>query len=168
MDAVAALAEQSKTLRLAAFKNMAECQEVFWRDECLLLVKPGTYMNNSGAAVSLLVRHCSLDASRQLLVAYDDLDLALGSVRLRAKGSAGTHNGMASVIEALGREDFARIRMGIGPKPADADAAEFVLSRFKPSEAPVVEKMIQKARGLLEAVVTQGVDLAISKYQTRN
>ena len=135
-----------------------------WHSHKLVLAKPLTFMNDSGSVLGALLRRYSVDSARELLLVYDDLDIALGAVRLRKKGSAGTHNGMASVISALGTGDFARIRLGIGPKPSGKDAADFVLSKFNPSEFSVVEKMLTRAVSLLEIILTQGMELALSKH----
>src|SRR5690606_29499364 len=98
----------------------------------LLLAKPQTYMNLSGHAVAPPMRYYGL-FPRDLMVIYDDMDLPLGRLRLRERGSSGGHKGMISIIAALGTEEFARLRIGIGRPPA-VDAADYVLGRFGPAE----------------------------------
>lgn len=99
----------------------------------VLLVKPQTYMNRSGEAVRKIVEFYKLDSREQILVCSDDIDLPLGTLRLRRKGGPGTHNGLKSIVEQLG-EQFPRLRIGIGPQPASVDLAAWVLSAFVEQE----------------------------------
>jgi len=120
---------------------------VLARAENLLLVKPLTFMNNSGLAVRDVLEQFGIDAAESLTI-VDDFDLPLGSVRLRREGSAGTHNGLRSIVWALGSEAFPRLRCGIGGpvKPEDKSrTADFVLSPFEESERENVERMIGRA-----------------------
>lgn len=109
----------------------------------ILLVKPQTYMNISGEAVRKILTFYSLRPTDQVLIICDDVDLPCGSVRFRKKGSAGTHNGLKSIVEQIG-ETFPRIRIGIGPKPEDVDLALWVLSVPPPSERKKIEAVLQK------------------------
>ncbi len=113
-----------------------------------LLVKPVTYMNLSGESVRKLVDFYRLDPKTQMIVLCDDIDLPLGTLRFRKKGSAGTHNGLKSIIEQFG-EEFPRLRIGIGSKPAGADLATWVLSGIPGEE----QKELNKAYGEIEAMV---------------
>ncbi|MCB8954236.1 MAG: aminoacyl-tRNA hydrolase [Ardenticatenales bacterium] len=128
----------------------------------VILAKPQTYMNNSGAAVSQLLRFFKIPASR-LLVIYDELDLPLGTLRLRQKGSAGGHNGMRSLIQHLG-DDFPRLRLGIGRPPGRLPAAAFVLQNFAEAEQITVEIMLQEAVTAVETFLTQGIDIAMTRH----
>ena len=101
--------------------------------EKVLLVKPQTYMNLSGQCVAELAGFYKIDMSG-LMIVYDDVDLPLGKVRLRASGSAGTHNGMRSIIGLLGRQDFPRLRVGVGKKPEGWELADWVLSHYQTEE----------------------------------
>lgn len=107
--------------------------EGFCGGEKLVLVKPQTFMNLSGQCVSEIVAWYKPPMDRLLLV-YDDIDLPLGKVRMRASGSAGTHNGMRSVIGLLGRQDFPRLRVGVGKKPEGWELADWVLSHYQTAE----------------------------------
>ncbi len=107
-------------------------------DAKIILAKPQTYMNLSGQAVGALVRFYKVPPE-QLLVAYDDLDLPLGTVRLRPKGGHGGHKGMRSIIERLGTQEFPRLRLGIGRPPGRMDAADYVLQRFSLAELTAME-----------------------------
>lgn len=104
--------------------------EGFVGGEKLVLVKPQTFMNLSGQCVSEVVAWYKPQMER-LLIVYDDIDLPLGKLRLRAGGSAGTHNGMRSVISCLGRQDFPRLRVGVGHKPEDWELVDWVLSHYQ-------------------------------------
>jgi len=109
------------------------------------VAKPLTYMNLSGDAVRLLV-NAYLDSTDDLMVVFDEIDLPLGKLRIKPSGSAGTHNGMRSIVEALGTERFARLRVGVrGETQPDYRLRDYVLDEFTPEEAPVVEKTIERA-----------------------
>ena len=102
--------------------------------EKIVLAKPLTYMNLSGVAVKQLVKKYKADISKDLIVIYDDIDLPKGSIRVRAKGSAGTHNGMKNIISELGSGDFHRIRIGIGPVPTAVPLVDYVLADVPKAE----------------------------------
>lgn len=113
--------------------------------ERVYLLFPQTFMNRSGEAVLPAVRYLNLQVERDLIVVYDDLDLPPGRLRLRKKGSAGGHNGMKSVISALGTAAFPRIRIGIGRPPSDVAVVDYVLSTFPPVERALVEEAAERA-----------------------
>lgn len=115
-----------------------------WAERKVLLLKPMTAMNLSGESVALAARN-NIDGPDQLLVLYDDVDLPLGRLRLRKSGSAGTHNGMRSVLERLGSRDVPRLRMGVGDRSEGRDLTAHVLGTFRPEEWPVVEAMLDRA-----------------------
>lgn len=119
-----------------------------YKGEKLFLVKPTTLMNNSGEAVSKILQFYKKPIEN-LTVIYDDIDLPLSTIRIREKGSAGTHNGMKSIIEQLGTEDFRRIRVGIESRgeitPIQQDLADYVLSEFTKKEIPILKKAVEEA-----------------------
>lgn len=126
------------------------------------LAKPQTYMNLSGQAVKPLVRHYRASLE-DLLVVHDDLDLPLGVLRLRPRGSSGGHKGVQSIIEALGSQDFPRLRIGIG-RPVSGDPIDYVLDDFTLDEQIEIERALERA---LEAIVTwlsQGIEAAMNAY----
>jgi len=129
----------------------------------VLLAKPLTYMNLSGQAVGPLVRWCRVPVDR-LMVIYDDLDLPLGSIRLRPSGGSGGHQGMRSIIEALGNGDFPRLRIGIGRPPAGLDPADYVLSDFAPDELPVFHQAVELAVQAIECWLTEGLVAAMNRF----
>lgn len=132
--------------------------------ERVCLAKPQTYMNLSGEAVACLLRFYKLSPA-ELLVAYDDRDLAAGRVRLRETGSAGGHRGMESIIAVLGTADFPRLRIGIG-RPADLDAVDHVLGSFSAEEKPVMEAALDRALEALECALREGLVAAMNKYNS--
>lgn len=124
----------------------------------VLLVKPMTYMNLSGEIFKFLPHD-------DIIVVYDDLDLPLGRLRIRKGGSAGGHNGLKSIIAVVG-QNFPRIRIGIGPKPKEVDAADYVLSNFTATEFLTLDKVLGVAINALECILTQGIDKAMSLYNS--
>ena len=136
----------------------------------IVLAKPQTFMNLSGEAVSALMRRYRL-SSKDTLVIYDDLDLPLGKMRIREKGSSGGHNGLKSIISHLGAQDFPRIRVGIAPtKDSDSaaapevDAVEHVLSDFTEEEKTVMREVYLKVAAAIECILTEGIAAAMNKY----
>jgi len=125
-----------------------------WRDEPVHLVKPQSFMNVIGASIATALRRLHADAV-DLIVVYDDIDLPLGTVRMRMKGSHGGHNGMRSVIEALGTDEIRRVKIGIGRPERRADVADHVLDRFQPEELAVIEDAVALAGDRVLQLVTQ-------------
>jgi PTH1 family peptidyl-tRNA hydrolase len=115
-----------------------------WRGETVRLVKPLAFMNVSGPVVARALRRHGADA-HDLILVYDDIDLSLGKVRVRLKGSAGGHNGVRSVIEALGTSDIRRVKIGIGRPEHKGDVPDHVLSGFESDELPVVDAAVGEA-----------------------
>jgi PTH1 family peptidyl-tRNA hydrolase len=128
----------------------------------LILAKPQTYMNLSGQAVSGLVRWYKLPLS-DLLVIYDDLDLPMGTIRLRPSGSAAGHKGMRSIIEHLKTDEFPRLRLGIG-RPLDGDDVTYVLSNFTRAEAALLADVFERAVAAIECVLSEGLIAAMNKF----
>ncbi len=134
-----------------------------WQGHKIRLLKPQTFMNRSGESVSLAARNSVEDAAG-VLVVYDEAELPLGRLRLRPDGSAGTHNGMKSVIEYLGVQEVPRLRLGVGAKAEGQDLADHVLGGFRPDERPVVEEMIARAVQAVLRCVEAGVDAAMNEF----
>lgn len=131
--------------------------------EQVLLVKPQTFMNRSGEALAPLLRKKGMTAA-DLLVVVDDVELPLGSIRLRAKGSAGTHNGLKSVIERLGTTDFARLRVGVGPVPEGRDRVAYVLGRYRKDVHEQVMAAMKRAAEASRAWAAEGVEKTMNKF----
>jgi peptidyl-tRNA hydrolase, PTH1 family len=128
----------------------------------LLLAKPLTYMNLSGEAVGALLRYFKIDAG-DLLVIVDEVQLPLGKLRARPRGSAGGHNGLKSMVAHLG-EEFSRLRIGVGRGDPQRDLADHVLARFDPDEAPEVERATSRAADAAEMFVTSGIAAVMNAY----
>ena len=134
------------------------------------LLKPLTYMNNSGQAIRAVTDWYKLQPE-SVLVIYDDMDLPLGKIRLRLSGSAGGHNGMKSAIAHLGTQNFPRLRIGIGKPqntPKDNPTVSHVLGRFSPDETQIVAETLQLVIGAIELSRKQGVEKAMNTYNNRN
>jgi len=128
----------------------------------LIIIKPQTFMNNSGAAVKKAMNFHRIKPEN-LIVIYDDMDIALGKIRIRKKGSGGTHNGMKSIISFIRSYDFPRIRIGIG-KPEKQDTVNFVLGKPKGEEKQNIDKAIDKAALAIEKIITDGIDKTMQEY----
>ncbi len=132
-------------------------------EKSVVLAKPQTYMNTSGEAVQALVRFYDLPLA-QLLVCFDDLDLSVGTLRLRPTGGSAGQNGMRSIIEHLGTQDFPRLRIGIGRPPGRMDAAAYVLQDFKEAEAEIMDPTLDRAVEAVETFVKDGTVTAMNKF----
>ncbi len=131
-----------------------------------VLVKPITYMNRSGDAVSPLMQWFKI-VPEDILVLCDDVHLPLGQLRLRASGSDGGHNGLKSIIRQIGSNRFNRIRMGINEPPPVMDQADYVLGHFTKGEQPEVEEMIRQAADAVESILTRGFSAAMNQFNVR-
>ena len=134
--------------------------EVTLGEKKIVLCRPQTFMNLSGECVEKLLRwyHCQTD---HLMVIYDDIDLPPGRVRVRKNGGPGTHNGMRSIVENLGSQDFPRIRVGVGDRPAGRDLADWVLGRWGEEERPMMNAAFEKAAAAAADWVENGIDHAM-------
>ena len=132
----------------------------------VMLVKPQTYMNNSGEAIIEIYKYFDFDHDK-LIVIYDDIDIDFGSIRIRKKGSAGTHNGMKSIIYNLKFDDFPRIKVSVGKKPEYMDLANFVLSGFSKEEAKIIEDEVILAGDAIKMIIEEGIEKAMSIYNSK-
>ena len=156
-------------LGLGKFRR--ECQSLVARaeieGETVKLVKPQTYMNLSGEAVACLIaKHKLSDVGENLIVVSDDLALPFGKIRIRARGSAGGHNGLKSIIGALGTNEFTRLRIGIQPEHPISDSKRFVLDPFSRTSRAEVEKILEKSAEALRAIIKDGVLKAMTEYNS--
>ena len=132
-------------------------------DTPFLIVKPQTFMNRSGYAVTRFAGYHNVDPG-ELLVVVDDVDLPLGRIRVRASGSAGTHNGLKSVVEQLGTREFPRMRLGVGRGDARRDLADHVLAKFDPAEQAEVETLITRAADAAQMFVAADIRKVMNMY----
>ena len=131
------------------------------------LVKPQTYMNLSGSALRPYLRRENWSAAKDLLVVVDEVALPVGSYRIRARGSAGGHNGLKSIEGALGSQEYARLRIGVGPQDPNrrrGDLADYVLSDFGKQEASVVHELLPDLTSLAETWMTSGAEAAMNRF----
>ena len=165
-DALSMLADQLG-VKTAKLKGNSLLMESFVGAEKVLLCKPQTYMNLSGNAVRELMDFYKLTPDH-LLVIYDDIDIPQGWLRIRRGGSAGTHNGMRSVIASIDTEDFARVRIGVGANPPGYDLVDWVLSYYNtPEERQIAFDAYHKAADAAEEWVKNGVESAMRKFNTK-
>jgi len=152
-------------------KFRRECQSLVARGEieghAVKLVKPQTYMNLSGEAVACLAhKHKLAEPGENLIVISDDLALPFGKIRIRARGSAGGHNGLKSIISSLGTNEFTRLRIGIQPEHPINDSKGFVLDRYPKAARAEVEKILDRGASALRAILRDGVLKAMTEYNS--
>ncbi|MBM3244977.1 MAG: aminoacyl-tRNA hydrolase [Candidatus Omnitrophica bacterium] len=135
-------------------------------NQAVIMALPLTFMNLSGVAVKKLIAKYKIDLSN-ILVVCDDLDLDLGRLRIREKGSSGGHRGINSIINSLGTNNFARLRIGIGRPEGDIDSADYVLSSFRRHEKCRVGKIVEKSADCLDAWLTEGLTAAMNNYNKK-
>lgn len=134
--------------------------------EKVILAKPMTYMNLSGESVRELVDFYKV-SSEDIIVIYDDVCLDVGQLRIRKKGSAGGHNGIKSIINHLGTEEFPRIKVGVGEKPKDWDLADYVLSRFTDEEEVAIRAALKDVSDACSIIIREGMDTAMNKHNKK-
>ena len=136
-------------------------------NEEVLLAKPETYMNLSGMSVQELVRKYELDLQKDLIVIYDELDLPLGTIRIRERGSSAGHNGMQSIIDALGTQEILRIRLGIAPDHPVKDGSRYVLAQFRKSQLVALDDLLEKASEAVSVVLNEGRSAAMNRFNRK-
>jgi len=147
----------------ARVESRALVAKTAYQSNRLVLAKPQTYMNLSGQAVSALARFYKVPLEH-LLIAYDDVDLPLGTLRLRPGGGSAGQKGMQSIIERLGSQDFPRLRLGIGRPPGRMDAASYVLQDFESGEADLLDATLERAGDAILTIVTDDLVTAMNRF----
>ena len=145
------------------WQKLGEYAKVSVAGHDVFLLKPNTYMNLSGQAVSSLARFYKITPQR-VIVCFDDVSLAVGKLRLRGSGSAGGQKGMKSIIEQLGTDQIPRLRLGIGPKPDKFDLANFVLGKFSREEEDLLQPVLVRAVRALECYFQDGLEKAMNGF----
>ena len=135
--------------------------------EPVVLAKPETFMNLSGLSVRELVAEHQIAPEKDLIVIYDELDLPLGIIRIRQRGSSAGHNGMESVIGALGTQEFLRIRLGISPERKIADGVKYVLTPFRKGQLKTVDEILETAAEAVNVIVKQGPAKAMNLFNRK-
>lgn len=132
-----------------------------------ILAKPQTFMNLSGESVRELADYYKVDEKSELIVISDDISLDVGQIRIRKKGSAGGHNGLKNIISHLGHDQFVRIRMGVGEKPAEYDLADYVLGHFSGEDSKMMDDASGRAADAVRMIIDQDVDAAMTTYNRK-
>jgi len=133
----------------------------------VVLAKPETYVNLSGSSVRELIREYQAQPEQDLILLYDELDLPFGTLRVRPRGRSAGHNGVESVLGALGTEEVIRVRMGVAPDYPISDGARYVLSQFKKSQYPVVDQVLDSAAEAVEVILSEGVGAAMNRFNRK-
>lgn len=134
----------------------------------VILAKPETFMNLSGLSVRELLAEYQADATRDLIVIYDELDFPLGTIRIRQRGSSAGHNGMESILGALGTDEFLRIRLGIAPERKIEDTVKFVLAPFRKAQLKVVDEVLDMAVEAVKVILKEGTAAAMNRFNRKN
>ncbi len=136
--------------------------------EPVVLAKPETYMNLSGLSVRELVAEHQVDVTRDLIVIYDELDLPFGTMRIRQRGGTAGHNGMESILGALGTDEFLRIRLGVSPERKVEDGASYLLAPFRKAQEKVVDELIDLGAQAVEMILKDGPAAAMNRFNRKN
>ena len=154
------IAVDTKKHRALIGKGVIEGQKV-------LLAKPQTYMNLSGECIREVLDYYKVDGSTNLIVIHDDISLEPGIIRVRKKGSAGGHNGLKNIIQHLGKDQFVRIKVGVGEKPAGYDLADYVLGHFDREEQVLMKQVSEEVCEAVQMILEKGPDAAMNVYNGR-
>lgn len=165
-DVISHLADQYH-ISMNTTKFQGICGTGLIEGQKALLIKPQTFMNLSGACIGEAVNFYKLDPARELIVIYDDIALEPGFIRVRKKGSAGGHNGIKDIIAHLGTQEFQRVRVGVGEKPAGYDLAAYVLGRFTKEDREKIEEAIKCASDAVSLMVRDQADEAMNLYNKK-
>jgi len=136
-------------------------------DEAVLLAKPETYMNLSGMSVRELIAEHDVKPESDLIVIQDEMDFPLGTLRIHTRRSSAGHNGIESIIGALGTQDFLRIRMGVAPDHKVENGKDYLLSPFRKAQTPVVDEMLDTAAEAVKVILTEGAAAAMNRFNRK-
>ena len=147
-------------------KNKALCGKGYIEGQKVILAKPQTYMNLSGDSVRELAAYYKVEPE-DIIIVFDDISLEPGQIRVRAKGSAGGHNGVKNIIARLGTQEFPRVKVGVGEKPKGWDLADYVLSRFSSDDRKIMDEAVDTAADAVVMMTTDSVDAAMNHYNSK-
>ena len=165
-DVIDAIAEKNDIV-LGEKKHKAVTGKGIVAGQKAVLVKPLTYMNLSGESVRSVIDFYKVDEKNELIVISDDINLDMGQIRIRKRGSDGGHNGLKNIIMHLGHNEFIRVRMGVGEKPPKMDLADYVLCHYFEDEREVMNESARTATLAIETIIAEGADAAMNKYNAR-
>lgn len=154
-------------IRVKERKHQALVGSGFIEGQKVMLVKPTTYMNKSGDSVSDVLDYYKLDPELELIVIYDDISLEPGNIRIRKKGSAGGHNGIKDIIAMIDTQNFMRVKVGVGEKPAGWDLADYVMGSFSQDDKGKIDEAIQDAISAAVLMMQGQVDKAMNNYNAK-
>ena len=158
------LLAQRYSFNFSKSKFDAKFEEIKMGSKRILLVKPQTYMNNSGTAISAIAKFYKIPTDK-IIVMFDDISLDVGKIRIRRKGSAGGHKGIKDIIELLGTEDIMRIKIGVGSKPnPEYDLKDWVVGKMPKELQSDFEVALKAAADAVEEIINRGIDSAMNKY----
>ena len=147
-------------------KHKAICGRGFIGGEKVILAQPQTYMNLSGESVRALVDFYKV-SPREIIVIYDDVNLDVGQLRIRRSGSAGGHNGIKSIIQHLGTQEFSRVRIGVGKKPREWDLVDYVMSKFPDEENIILRDALKNTSDATKTIIDEGIGEAMNIYNRK-
>ena len=165
-DVIDALADKYN-ISVTEKKHKALCGKGTIEGRKVVLAKPQTFMNLSGESVVELLNYYKMDPESEMIVIFDDISLAPGSIRIRKKGSAGGHNGIKNIIALAGTQNFMRIKVGVGEKPKGWDLADYVLGRFSEEDRKLVEEAMKDAVCAWALMVQEEVDKAMNDFNSK-
>lgn len=144
-------------------KHKAVCGTGYINGQKVILAKPQTYMNLSGESVRELSNYYKV-SNEEIIIIYDDISLDVGKIRIRKKGSAGGHNGIKSIIQQIGTQEFPRIKVGVGNKPKEWDLADYVLGRFSKEDREMIDVTTKEVAKACEIMITDSIDAAMNQF----
>lgn len=147
-------------------EHKAVCGKGMIGSEKVIIAQPQTFMNLSGESVRSLADYYKVECE-DIIVAYDDVSMEVGQLRVRAKGSAGGHNGIKNIIAHLGTNEFPRVKVGVGAKPEGGDLVRHVLGRFSKGDEKIIGEALDLAVEAVETIVSDGVDAAMNRYNAK-
>lgn len=162
-EVIETLAEEEKIVMLE-HKHKAVIGKGYIGGEKVILAKPQTYMNLSGESVRQILDYYKINEKENLIVVSDDISLPPGKLRIRKKGSAGGHNGLKNIIAHLGHDEFMRVKMGVGEKPAGFDLADYVLGHYSTEERKVMDRARKDGAEAVHSIMADGVEAAMNKF----
>lgn len=148
---------------LTSKEHKAVCGKGMIAGEKVILAQPQTFMNLSGESIRSIADYYKI-APKDIIIAFDDISLGVGQIRIRRKGSAGGHNGIKNIIQHLGTNEFPRVKVGVGAKPEGGDLVRHVLGRFSKEDEKVVGEVLDYAVEAVELIISDGVDAAMNRY----
>ena len=151
---------------LGSREHKAVCGKGMIGSEKVIIAQPQTFMNLSGESVRSLADYYKVECE-DIIVAYDDVSMEVGQLRVRAKGSAGGHNGIKNIIAHLGTDEFPRVKVGVGAKPEGGDLVRHVLGRFSKGDEKIIGEALDLAAEAVETIVADGVDAAMNRYNAK-